>query len=542
MGSGAGLVLSGLLLLVPGCGEGAEPVHEHTSPLPVPAFEASRTALDCADRVRAAFDAAAMPGVPALNAARLRLLATAKGEPVVFVRAPVRQLAAGSSAEAWAGRLDATHFPWDVVHRLVPWFFAEPALGRAVVLREGYFYAETPELAFALTDQLAVHHLFREPRLWIQRGDRTLFALRTASGRYVWESGFQAGKPVSLLLFDRIGTESPGPALTRDFRSLRHRMHFDRVRIRHVTENEIVADLRYGDQWVETLLRSDGTRLEFECETLDGDRRPARDAWRDRAARHARAIQSLRRAMIDQIDEAIPFDEPMTELGQQDGRLRPAWRRAYFTGETSYRFNVDRYPVFDAAGRPIPPQICLDFLTDTLERASGTWWGTLGAPRERLRGHLDFEQHGLVPRSVERFAAFTERRSDWFETRVIPESERIPIGRLEQLLDWLLAHAGDHQVGDMVFIHGWTPWDPREPHYHSFFIYESDPVTGFPLAIAGNAGRPSIRVWRTESARTPKRVFVRRIRPRLEWLETIVSNPLTREADGPAPLAVAPAR
>jgi hypothetical protein len=507
----------------------------------MPAVESVIEAPTCADRVQATFAVASLPGVPALEAARLEILAIAKGEPVVFLRAPQRRLEPGSRAEAWARKLDSSPFSWDLVHRLLPEFRAEPAFGRAIVLREGYLYADSPNLAFALVDQLAVDHLFREPRLWIQRGDRTRYAVRGPSGRYLWESGREAGKPVSLLLFDRLGTGTPDSALARDFRSLRSRLHFDRARIRHATEDRIVADLRFGDQWVETLLRANGATLELECETLDTEGRPALDEWRDRAARRARVVQRLQRAMLDQVDEGIPFDEPMTEVGQQDGRLRPAWQRAYFEGETSYRFNDDRYPVFDTKGRPIPPQICLDFMTDTLERASGTWWARQGAPPARLRGRLNLDDYGgPLLRSVERFSIFANQRSDWFDTLDIAERERIPIGHLDVLLGWLLRRADDFEPGDMVFIHGWTPWDPREPHYHSFFVYESDPMTGLPMAIAGNAGRPSIRVWRTESLRTPKRRFVRRIRPRLEWLESLLIDADAQLLEAPAPLAVSP--
>jgi hypothetical protein len=76
-------------------------------------------------------------------------------------------------------------------------------------------------------------------------------------------------------------------------------------------------------------------------------------------------------------------------------------------------------------------------------------------------------------------------------------------------------------------------------HYHSFFLYERDPITGFPLVLVGNAGRPSLRVWDTEARRTPKRSIWYRIRPRLHWLESVVDSKLG--ADGtPAPLSVGP--
>ena len=59
-------------------------------------------------------------------------------------------------------------------------------------------------------------------------------------------------------------------------------------------------------------------------------------------------------------------------------------------------------------------------------------------------------------------------------------------------------------------------------HFHSFFIYELDPVSGVPIALVGNPGRPSIRTWQFEGLRTPRRSIWYRIRPRFEWLEQVV--------------------
>jgi hypothetical protein len=119
---------------------------------------------------------------------------------------------------------------------------------------------------------------------------------------------------------------------------------------------------------------------------------------------------------LSQIEEALPFDEPVTEDGQQDGNLRPAWTWAYKQGWDSYEFNDDRYMVFDGAGRPKVPQVCIDFITDTLERASGTWWRGRDGQRERLRGKLDFETLGIENRrSVERFVRFAKAHPEWFD-------------------------------------------------------------------------------------------------------------------------------
>jgi hypothetical protein len=76
-------------------------------------------------------------------------------------------------------------------------------------------------------------------------------------------------------------------------------------------------------------------------------------------------------------------------------------------------------------------------------------------------------------------------------------------------------------------------------HYHSFWIYDSDPLTGMPTLVASNAGRPRIRTWEFEMRSAPQRSIKHRIRPRLPWLESVL---VTRErtAERPAPLASAP--
>ena len=100
-----------------------------------------------------------------------------------------------------------------------------------------------------------------------------------------------------------------------------------------------------------------------------------------------------------------------------------------------------------------------------------------------------------------------------------------------------------YRPGDIVVIRGYTPfqrkWERPIMHYHSFFVYESDPVTGVPIVIVGNAGRPSLRTWEFEVRRTPKRSIWHRIRPHLFWLEQIVEAPVN-ELD-PPPLTVGPA-
>ena len=171
-----------------------------------------------------------------------------------------------------------------------------------------------------------------------------------------------------------------------------------------MTENRLVVDLRYGSDWVPSVLRTQGARVELDCEAPASGALVRVTAVRQRAARLQQALLPLRRAMLAQIEEQLPFDEPVTEYGQQDGHMRFSWLQAYLAGRNSYTFNKDRYFVYDDQGRPKPPQVCIDFLYDTFERASGTWWQPRNLDPKRTAGRVDFGTFTNTPlRRADRF-------------------------------------------------------------------------------------------------------------------------------------------
>jgi hypothetical protein len=143
---------------------------------------------------------------------------------------------------------------------------------------------------------------------------------------------------------------------------------------------------------------------------------------------------------------------------------------------------------------------------------------------------------GLSLRQAWSLIEFAGKKRDWFELYTTPERERIELGYKERFFRYMAKKAHLYQPGDIVFIRGYTPWDDQEMHYHSFFVYESDPITGVPISIVGNAGSPSIRTIELEARRTPHRELWYRIRPRLEWLESII--PPERQLDTSAPVLV----
>jgi len=496
----------------------------------------------CGDWVDAALAVPGLPGTPELDAARPRLLLYAKAEPVSFVQRPAAEAYVTEAARSYRTMLQRTSSPWSMLQRLTPVFAANVELARSVLLRDGYLYAEKPELAFALVDRVSAQLLFADKHIWVQRGERMLRAERTLTGHYAYVEGPERGEHVRLMLFDRIGTGEPPPALHRDFRSLRLRLGFDSVRIVHQTERTLVADLRYGASWVRSLLRADGARLELTCEDVPSGTDVA--GQRRARAEQARLLEPLRRAMLEQVQEGLPFDEPRTEYGQQDGQLRVAWQRAYLAGEHDFEFNGDRYYVFNPRGEPLVPQVCIDFVFDTFERASGTWFRPRGQTRERVVGKLDFPSvTELNLRRANSIVELAKRQPEWFELHDVPERQRIPFKNGQELADYLVSHADEFRPGDIVLIRGYAPWDkpwkPRIMHMHSFFVYESDPLTGMPITLAGNPGQPVLQTWQFEAFRTPERSINHRVRPTTAWLERVIAAAETSPVM-PPPLTLDP--
>jgi len=471
-----------------------------------------------------------LPGAPGFERRRAQILGRAKAEPVLFWRTP--EFAAGETPPDVAlyrrelARQDGSAY---ALQRLYGKLRNRPELARAVLLREGYLYTETPARAAALVDFVKLHHLFQEPEVVIQRGGQRLRAVKHGP-QYEYADGPERGERATVLLLDRIwasGTD-PGPPLHVGLRRAANATAADRMRIERITSEGIVAELRYGEVWVPAVLDTSNAEASLRCEVIAPEVEAAVAAGRDYLRRRARVLWAIRAAIDEMVAESLPFDEPRTEVGQQDGNLRPAWKWAYESGWLTYQFNDDHYRVFDLQGRPLPPQVCIDFVTDALERASGSWWLPQDdeAPysvtsRQRIQGGLDFERLGITNRrSVGVFVDFAWAHPEWFDAYDLLPEERVPFRRREAFFEQVYEHRDRYVPGDIVSIHG--PREDELMHYHSFIIYEADPLSGMPTLLAANAGRPRIRTWEQELRSAPRRSIRSRIRPRLEWLESVL--------------------
>jgi hypothetical protein len=461
------------------------------------------------------------------DAVRQSLLTTVKAVPVIFERAPEPEPSDDPVVRSFRRWWRQSPHPGGVLQKLLDTVPAAPNLLRSVSLREGYLYAEDLAHASALVRLLRSEQLFDAPEIWLQRGEETFHASRQ-NGQYQYTDGPLRGQAVALVLFDRMGTGAIPEPLHLDVRALRYKLGFERMRVVHWTEEALVAELFYGPYSVPSLLKRDGAHLSLDCESPDPSQRPALEAWRRERRALNTAFRSVQLAIAKQIQDGLPFDEPLHEIGQEDGKLRGAWLRAYDQGWDAFRFHDDVYQVFGPRGQAWVPEVCVDFLLDTLERAAGTWWAPRWLPRERHVGKLDFSSFDRDQlRRVPEFVNFASLHPEWFEVRTFTKREQIPIGS-PHFLPRLAADAASFVPGDLVIIGGYVPWDARAyTHYHSLFVYDSDPITGMPILIASNPGRPRQVTWLWEAGRTPRRTLRYRIRLKADWLARAVEPAAT---------------
>lgn len=501
-----------------------------------PAPEPGRS--PCEETISSLESLPAMDGAPELEAHRAEIFLRAKADPVMFLQVPARHELTPEGLALGRGLAQAER-PAAALYEIYGKLAKRPELARAVLLRDGYLYAESPALSVALTELVRPEDLFGTPEVWLARGDVILRLERrdvAGHGTYFYAEGEQAGERARILLFDRVAASREGldSPVHRDVSVVARELGFSELRVTRITARGIVAQARYGDDWVSTVLRAGDAALAFECEVVPAGRESAVRSARAEAQRALRVLDELRRVIRQQVREALPFDEPRTEVGQEDGKLRQHWRWAYQFGRSEFDYNEDRYRVFDGLGRPRVPQVCIDFVTDTFERASGSWYRQRGEPRERVQGRLDFTALGIDnERSVERFVEFAKVHPAWFEVEELGPEERIPYFRRKAFFAHLEEQKRRYQPGDIVTIYGLR--DDEKPHYHSFIVYDRDPVSGVPSLVAANAGRPRIRPWESEMTSAPRRSIRARVHPRLEWLESVVAPGAAVSPTGASP-------
>lgn len=488
----------------------------------------SATADSCALEIERLLSEPALSGAPQLERERAEILARSRAEPVLFLREPKSQ---GSTAVATRLRqqLLAAPLPWTVFEQILKQSQAHLQLTRQVLLADGYLYADQPALAALISTSVTLPLLFREPELSLTRGTKTYRLVRNGKS-YTYADGPESGRTATLWLFDRVtvASETRSADSHISLSDVRAQLGARTFQVDRITERALVGRFQYGNLSVPTVLTLEGSRAVFDCESTTESVRV--DLARERALAHRkqRLLEQLRLAITAQVDAALPFDEPRTEEGQQDGALRREWQTAYLQGRDSFTFNGDHYRIFDAEGRVRTPQVCADFITDSWERMGDTYYLPRGGPRGKQVGRLDFDTLGVANRrSVENLMEFAASHPSLFAFLPIPESERIPFANRRAFFARLQSMHREFSPGDVVAILG--PRDDERLHYHSFFIVADDPITGIPILVASNAGRPRIRTWEAEMNNAPRRAIVGRIRPTIAWLESVSGQALSTQ-------------
>lgn len=492
---------------------------------------------ECAARVKRLMAEPELPGAPGFEAKRIDLVARPRGTPLLWKRVPAVDRDASPAALSAIAKLERAARPLPLLKGLVRRYARTPAVLRAALLREGYVFSEDPEVALAIVETVKLTHLFHEPQIHLLRGRTVHLLQRTERTRYkpegyVHADGPWKGSVAELLLGDRVAVERADlekGKIALDLAGAAAEDGFDRLRVKHLAEAGLVADVHYpGGPWITAAFDVDGAALKLACADGPADALAARAKAIEASAGLRKALAKIAAAVRAEVDEGLLFDEPKDEPDdeQQDGSLRREWRRAYGQGLRRFTVGEVTYDVYDEAGRPVPPQVCVDFITDTWERSSGTWYKPLAPasgderPRpapERTSGGIDFDKLKLDNRrSVAELVGFAKRHPEMFEVLDLPQEERIPFVRRGDFFAYLAEHEADYAPGDVMVIHGLKS-DGR-PHYHSMIIMERDPITGVPVRVAGNAGRPREQTLEGVMGRSPKRSIKHRIRPRPEWL------------------------
>jgi hypothetical protein len=487
----------------------------------------------CAARRASAAAAPEVTGAPAFERRRVELLGRVRGSPVLWRRAP--EVSASPAARAFATRLGRTKRPLALVKDLLYRYARRPDELRDIVLRERYLYADEPQVGLAIVDTLRLTQLFHEQEIYLFRGGLLQRLERRPRGRFVPErylhvDGPLAGRPAELLLGDRVGVD---PSVARDplaidLLAAQLGDGFDRLRPTRLTASALLADVRYDRTWIPALFELAAGRATLACLAPTAAEATARAAYLRRSAAWRRAWLAIRETVRAEIEEAPPFDEPRDEAEgeQRDGVLRREWRRAYLAGRRRFEVGGHSYEVYDPRGRPIPPQVCTDFILDTWERSSGTWWAPLAPPRpgqkigdvqpRRLVGGLQLGKEEELDnvRSVVDLVRFAAGHGEMFAVWDVPAEGRIPFRDRARFFRYLGDNADRFRLGDVYVVFGMKE---GRPHYHSMMIMEVDPVTGVTTLVASNGMHAREQTLDGVLRLSPQRTIKHVLRPRPEY-------------------------
>ena len=137
------------------------------------------------------------------------------------------------------------------------------------------------------------------------------------------------------------------------------------------------------------------------------------------------------------------LNEHYSTFSRQMENPYESWRKFTYEGKLREVYTED--------GHPRPPQVCIDFLTDVWERASGTWYqgatkpadgGRLEAHPKKTEGVIDFDKLEVGNRrSVASFTDFTVEHPEYFDVWEIPLDKRIAFRERDAFFAYLAEQA-----------------------------------------------------------------------------------------------------
>ncbi|PIN92201.1 hypothetical protein COU55_02430 [Candidatus Pacearchaeota archaeon CG10_big_fil_rev_8_21_14_0_10_31_59] len=429
---------------------------------------------------------------------------------------------------------------------------------RQAVLSDGYFTFSEPKVTNAMFARIGIEDLFDDSLIYIERKDEVVEAVRKGNYYYYNFDGNE-GKKVLLCLEDRVTNN------LEDFNQSKHLpiysildctqanrildvlvptynqedfssstflnkliKNYLNVKImsprgddviipRNKIQNILFIELGYatGDT-LEILYDMSNNNWKF-TEDRNDFVGIIYDNWKIETFK-----ERLQTATDLLIKEHIKFDEPVIEIGQQDGILRPLWWISYQKDKRTFDFNGITYNVYKN-GKPYPPEVCLRFILDVFERSSGTWFkNTLnGEEPEKTKGYLYFDEDiNLWP-----LLDIMEQHPEMFDMHSFPKESRVRwIDSQEKFYrnayKYALDNLGGFEVGDVICVYGLTRGrsERDEYHWHTYMVYETDPVTTFPLRFAEQPKFAIFNQWSTIMARGPRRYVKTIVRMDRDWI------------------------
>ncbi|RLB52448.1 MAG: hypothetical protein DRI90_22090 [Deltaproteobacteria bacterium] len=496
----------------------------------------------CAKRHASIMNQAPLSGAPEVQAHRADLVGRVRGATVLWKRVP-RLGDLPDDIGAAVKRFEQSREPLDAIRAILADHRRDPETLRRALLREGYLFVPGVETALALVQQLSLTHLFDEPEIQLLR-DGTVHQLRRAKHqrktRYLHDDGPLEGQPAEILFADRVGlvaAELTRDTLAIDFSEAQEAFGFERIRKEHLTSDWLAAEIRYGsDLWLPVVFDVRGPSARVQCHALSAANADQGKAAYAAALRRNRVQARIREVVHAQVREQVPFDVARGGTGDAQDRfpLRARWTEAYDEGRQSFRLKGKRYPVYDDLGQPLRPQVCIEFLYDTWERASGTWVqpatraepkGPLQPHPKRLTSGVSIEALGIVNRRrVSKFLQYAKQHPGIFEVWTAPPDERVAFAKHERFFAHLAKHADQFRRGDMLVVSRFK--QTNRARNHTMIVMETDPFVGIPTLVAGNAAKPRIQTLDGVMQISPRRYLELRIRPQASWLDDAVLRSL----------------